>query len=384
MSLIEYKNPDFLEGQSARTINQRMMAELPNDIDKVEGGFIWDLLMPSAKEKSELLQFRLVQAIKTMFHMWAEGRWLDYHAHDTGLVRRAANNAYGSVVVTGIVGTVIPEGFIFSVPSEGGEPAIDFATLDAAEIPEEGTVEIHVQAVESGRHSNVAKDTVTIMRSPMKGITHITNPEAITGGAPAEDDETLRQRIDDALAGNNDSYVGNNGDYARWAMEVPGVGFAHTIPAEDYNGPNSVKVVVSDMDGLPANEQILQNVELHIFGTNRKDPARLAPVGVIDWAVVAPAPIAVNYSFKLKLKTGATIESVKEGFEKALVTYYKKVTTLAATVNPVKFVEVSAVLLGVNGVDDFKRLRINGALDNIVFQEDEFPVTGEIEVELYE
>ena len=36
------------------------------------------------------------------------------------------------------------------------------------------------------------------------------------------------------------------------------------------------------------------------------------------------------------------------------------------------------------GVDDFKRLRINGALENIVFQEDEFPVTGEIEVELYE
>lgn len=382
MSLVEFKEPDFLKGQSARAINQRMMNELPDDIDTVEGGFIWDLIMPSAQEKSELLQYHMVQAIKTMFHMWAEGRWLDYHAHDCGLERRAANKSYGSVVVTGIAETVIPKGFIFSVPSDSGEPAIDFETLAEAEIPSEGEVEIIVQAVEAGKHSNVTKDTISIMRTPMKGITHITNPEPITGGAEAEDDETLRQRIDDALAGRGDSFVGNNADYVRWAMEVPGVGFAHTIP--EYNGPNSVKVVITDMDGLPANEQILQNVYVYIFGTNRKDILRKAPVGVIDFAVVAPAPISVNYSFQLKLESGAQKEIVIDNFRKALTEYYREIATMTSTVNPVKYVEISAVLLSVSGVDDFKHLRVNGAIGNVVFQEDEFPVTGEIEVELYE
>lgn len=384
MSLVEFKNPDFLEGQSARAINQRMMAKLPDDLDKVEGGFIWDMLMPSALEKSELLQYHMVLALKTMFHMWAEGRWLDYHAHDCGLERRAANKAYGYVTVTGELGVTIPEGFVFSVPSDSGEPAIDYATLEETTLPEEGTANISIEAVEAGKRSNVTNDKITIMRSPMKGIAHITNPDAVTGGAEAEDDDTLRQRIDDALAGKGDSFVGNNADYVRWAMEVPGVGFAHTIPGDEYHGPNSVKVVVTDMDGLPANEQILQNVHLHIWGTHRKDPARLAPTGVIDFAVAAPAPVEISYSFRLKLKGTATEESVKAGFEAALLAYYRRVATMEATVNPVKYVEVSAVLLGVAGVDDFKRLRINGGLENIVFQEDEFPVTGKIEVELYE
>ena len=123
MSLVEFKQPDWLNGQSARAINQRMMEGLPDDLDKVEAGFIWDLTMPSAEEKSELLQYHMVLALKTMFHMWANGRWLDYHAHDCGLNRKEANKSYGYVTVTGDPGTVIKEGFIFSVPSDSGEPA---------------------------------------------------------------------------------------------------------------------------------------------------------------------------------------------------------------------------------------------------------------------
>lgn len=382
MSIVEFKNPEWLDGQSAKAINRRMMAELPDDIDKVEGGFVWDMTMPTALEKAELLQYHMVLALKTMFHMWAEGRWLDYHAHDCGLERRAANKAYGHLLVTGEPELVIPQGFVFAVPSDNGEPAIEYVTLAEAVIPEEGVVDIAIEAVETGPHSNVAHDKITIMRSPMKGITHITNPAPITGGAEAEDDDMLRQRIDDALAGKGDSFVGNNADYVRWAMEVPGVGYAHTIP--EYTGPNSVKVVVTDVDGLPANEQILQNVYLHIFGADRKDPARLAPIGVIDFAVVAPAPVNVDYSFHLKLKQDAQQEIVVRDFQRALAAYYREIATMTATVNPIKYVEISAVLLGVTGVDDFKHLRINGAIGNVEFQEDEFPVTGEIEVVIYE
>lgn len=384
MSLVEFKNPDFLEGQSARAINQRMMARLPDDLDKVEGGFVWDMLMPPALEKSELLQYHMVLALKTMFHMWAEGRWLDYHAHDCGLERRAANKAYGYVTVTGELGVTIPEGFVFSVPSDSGEPAIDYATLEETTLPEEGTANISIEAVEAGKRSNVTNDKITIMRSPMKGITHITNPDAVTGGAEEEDDDTLRQRIDDAKAGKGESHVGNNADYKRWAMEVPGVGYAHTIP--EYNGPNSVKVVVVDMDGLPANEQICKAVHLHIFGTNRKDLARLAPVGVIDFLVAPPAPIAIRYSFELKLEAGADVDSVKSAFKEAMSDHYASLANEEQNTNYVKYVQAAAVLASkVSGVSDFRHFRMNGSRDNVAFQEDEYPVTEEIEVTgLYE
>lgn len=386
MSLVKFEMPDFLKNATARSIEQNMMNNLPKDIDNVEGGFVWDLTYPTALEKSELMQYEFVRILQTMFHMWAEGKWLDMHAHDAGLVRRAANYAYGYVTVTGEVGKIIPAGFIFSVPSDSGEPSIDFATLAEAKIPEEGVIDIAVQAVEAGTNSNVTNDTITIMRSPTEGITHITNKNAITGGAAEEDDDTLRQRIDDALAGKGESYVGNNADYERWAKEVPGVGYAHTIPGDEYNGPNSVKVVVADVNGIPANEQILQNVYLHIFGTNRKDPARLAPTGVIDFAVVAPAPINIDYSFSLKLEETATIESVKSAFKSALSAYYEDIANDdSESDKAVKYVQAAAVLAkNVVGVKDFKHFRMNGSLDNVSFQEDEYPVTGNIEVVLYE
>ena len=263
---------------------------------------------------------------------------------------------------------------------------IDFATLNEVTIPEEGEVEIAVQAVVAGKASNVTNDKITIMRSPIKGITHITNKEAVTGGAEAESDDALRQRIDDVWAGREASYVGNNADYKRWAMEVPGVGNVHVIPAENYHDPNSVKIVVIDANGLHANEQICQAVYLHIFGKNRKDLARLAPIGLIDFAVVPPTPVKIKYSFDLKLNSGYDVETVKSNFKSALSTYYSTLITDENESRFVKYVQASAVLAKkVDGVADFKHFRLNNALENIKFQEDEYPVTDEIEVTaLYE
>lgn len=383
MSLIPFEPPSWIKDVSAKTIEENMMKNLPLDIDKTEGGIAWDLTYPTALEKSEMLQFYMIQTLKTMFPMWAEGKWLDYHAQDCGLTRRAANKSYGTVKVTGITGTVIPKGFIFCVPADSDVAAIDFETLAEATIPASKTIEIEVQAVVAGKHTNVASDTITIMRNPMRGITNITNDEAITGGAEEEDDESLRQRIDEYLAGSSDSYVGNNADYVRWAKEVPGVGFAHTIPA--YNGPNSVKVVVVDTEGLPANTQILNAVHLHIWGTDKKDLARLAPVGVTDFSVVAPTPVTITYSFKLKLTPGATEETVITNYKTALQKYYASVADDGSGPKPVQYVMVAAILAqNVVGVADFKEFLMDNGETNITFEEDEYPVTGTIEVETYE
>lgn len=382
MSLVEFKAPDFVQSASARAIEKKMMAALPKDIDKTEGGFAWDLTYPTALEKSELLQYHLVLALKMMFPMWATGEWLDYHAHDCGLERRAATYAYGHVTVTGQPGLVIPEGFVFSVPADSGVSAIDFASLEEAVIPAEKQITIAVQAVASGTGSNVDQDTVTIMRSPMQGVYSITNEEPITGGVEQESDDSLRKRIDDLLSGKGDSFVGNNKDYVRWAEEVPGVGYAYTIP--EYNGPNSVKVVVVDGNGIPANEQICEAVRLHIFGEDRKDINRLAPIGVMDFVVVAPAPITVDYSFELKLTEDAVLEVVQEAYKTALKAYYVDLANSGRGTKEVRYARAMALLDAIPGVADFKNFLMNGGTKNVVFEEDEYPVTGDLEVSVYE
>jgi len=382
MAIVPFKPPEWLGGMSSRSIQERMMQNLPLDIDKTEGGFVWDLTFPTALEKAELLQFHLIRTLHMMHHMWAEGRWLDYHAHENGLVRKPKNKAYGTITITGQKRTAIPKGFVFSVPSDGGVPAIDFETLDAAVINENGVARIAIQALEGGTKSNVAADTIVIMRSPIKGIIKITNEEPLTGGVEEESDASLRERIDDLLAGNGDSYVGNNADYVRWAKEVPGVGFAYTIP--NYNGINSVKVVVVDANGSPANAQIIEAVRVHIFGTDRKDINRLAPVGLVDFLVSAPSPVVVDYKLSVRLNPRTNRDAFIQSFKSALLTYYQEISKDAEEGRRcLKYIMVAAILARLPSVDDFKNFRMNDSIDNILYSEEEYPVTGKIEVDVY-
>lgn len=377
MSLIKFEQPSWLNGVSAKGIQKNMMGNLPSDIDTTEAGWVWDLTYPTALEKAEILQYHLIRTLKIMHPMWATGRWLDYHANENGLERRVANKAYGMVTVSGVAGKTIPAGFVFSVPASGDAAAIDFETLTEVVIPGTGKIDITIQAVVAGKGGNVTNDTITIMREPIKGITSITNVAAVTGGAAEESDDSLRQRIDDLLAGKGDSFVGNNADYVRWAKEVSGVGNAHTIP--EWSGPNTVKLVVIDADGLPANEQILQNVYTHIYGTTPKDLARLAPIGAI-LTVAAPTPIIINYVCKIKLDEGMTKEAAVISYKTKLSSYY---SADASSDGTVKYVMAAAILAEIDGVNDFVDFTMNGSANNISFDEDEYPVTGMVEVEVY-
>lgn len=386
MSIVPFEPPEWLKNTSARGIQERMMRNLPLDIDKTEGGFAWDLTMPTALEKAELLQVFVQRTLQMMHPMWAEGYWLDCHAVDIGIERRAANKAYGHLTIKGKPGRLITKGFVFSVPSVDGAPAIDFETLEDSIIPDSGELTVAIQALLGGQIGNVPNDTVTIMRSPISGIYSITNKEAITGGAEQESDASLRQRIDDINAGRGKSYTGNNADYVRWASEVPGVGLAHTIPG--YKGENSVKLVIVDTNGMPANQQILSAVFRHIWGSDdladRKSMARIAPIGMIHFEVAAPQPIIINYKVRLRLVPGTDIDMVKSRYKAALMSYYMSVVKSPGDAKSIRYNKTYAILADeVPGVADFDEFYMNGAESNVSFQSEEYPVTGEIEVELY-
>ena len=381
MSLVEFQLPEEIRNVSVNEIEQRILARLPDTLDKTEGSFLWDLTMPTALEEAELVQFWLPLALKSSFHMWAKGKYLNYCAYDCGLERLPPTYAYGNVVVTTTEAVTFPAGFIFSVPSENSSPAIEFETLEAVSCDGAETLTIRVKAVESGTGSNVKHDTITIMKTPIRGVENITNPEALTGGTVAESDESLRQRIDDYYAGRGASFVGNKKDYETWARMVAGVGYAHCIPT--YDGANSVKLVIADANGDPANNEILRAVEKFIFGTGHDDVNRLAPIGVAKYEVVAPDLVTINYSLDIKIADDFTLEQVEELIRVNLGKFY---ATLADSENyfaTLRYVAVSKVILETNGVADFKHLRVNGARNNVDFAEDEMPATGEIILTAY-
>ena len=380
MSLVEFQLPEELRNVTADEFCRQMLARIPREIDTTEGSFAFDMLKPPALLAAELVQFWLVLGLQNAFHMWATGIWLDACAADCGLSRRAATYAYGDVHVTADPFLTFPKGFVFSVPSENGEPALDFETVETSTVPESGQLSVRVKASNSGVTGNVRADTITIMKTPVDNVYLITN-DATSGGTEIESDDSLRARIDDYYAGRQASFVGNKKDYIRWAKMVDGVGYAQCIPL--YDGANSVKLVISDANGQPATQEILDAVATFIFGENHDDLNRLAPIGVAKWTIEAPIMMPVNYSLDVKISSDLTLETVEENIRNKLDSFYRTLTDGDNRFGTLRYVKVSEQILNTAGVEDFKHLRVNGALSNVEFADDELPVTGEIELTRY-
>lgn len=371
MSIPEFIPPSFLSDQDAETIHKRMMENLPPDIDDMENGFPWDFTKPTALEKAEMLEFHLVETLKIMFPMWAYDEWLDYHAKGRGITRKPANAASGELLITGISGTTIPAGFKFAAPATADTPAIEYQTTEKYTIGEDGTVRVQITAVEAGPKGNVPANTVTLMMTPIKGITSITNEANITGGTEVESDDELRNRIMEIDAASEASFVGSDGDYKRWAEEVPGVGTALVMP--EWAGPGTVKVVVIDANGQPANTATIAAVYDNIMSPGDR-LQRKAPIGATV-TIEAPTAKELNYTFTLELKAGENQETVLERFKAQLRTYYVE----AKKEGVVRYNKISSILTNTDGVKDFTGLTINGGTINIVLEEDEYPVTGTID-----
>lgn len=370
----EFVLPDFLQDCDVDSIHKRMMDKLPDDIDKTEAGFPWDFTRPTAIISSELLEFYIPEAIKLMFPQWSSGEWLDYLATMARISRKAPNFASSRILIEGVPGTVVPAGSVFSTRSTDAEESIEFATTEACVLNEAGQGSVLVQAMIAGKGSNVNANTITLMSVPIEGITSITNPERATGGTEEETDDELRERIIETNSNSDTSYIGNNADYKRWAESVPGIGTA--VIADEWDGPETVKIVVIDSNGDPANQTLQNNVYNYIMSPD-SPLERLAPPNT-KLTVSAPTLIHISYSItEISLKSDYELETVLEEFKSRLSGYYK-------TVNDdkeVKFNWVHSILTNTPGVEDFKGLLLNGEENNIPIDKTEYPYTENVTVE---
>ena len=322
--------PSWLNDQDAETIHKRMMEALPADIDDTEGGFPWDMTMPTALEKAEMLEFHLVETLKLMQPMWAYGEWLDYHASAAHVTRRP------------------------------GFPSL----------PARSRLQGHRLRLPAG--------AIAIMSTPMTGITGITNEERTTGGTEEEDDDTLRERVNEANQAAEAGFVGCDADYIRWAKEVAGVGTPFVIANWNPDVKNSVKLVILDSNGDPANESILEAVEEHIMSPDDRIN-RKAPVGAI-LTVCAPDMVELTYSLAATLRAGYEAADVTDYLKQQLQDYYVE----AKEENLLQYNRLHAIFTEAPGIFDFTDFKVNGAAKNITLAQDEYPETAEIDLGIEE
>lgn len=368
-----YTPPVLLAEMDDDVIHGRMLEAIPDDIDKTDGGFAHDFTRPAALEKAELM-VAFNDAIQIFFPEWSYSGWLDKHAARVGLSRKAAQAAETTLEITGVTGTILPAGFLFATPKTAISENIEFAVVESVTISTEGTASPLVRCTETGTIGNVPASSITLMSSPIGGVASITNPKAATGGIETESDDALRERIMERERSNESSYVGNDNDYKRWAKEVDGVGSVVVVPEWMGKGTGTVKLIVMDANGSPANSTILTAVYNHIISPDDRD-SRLAPIEAI-LTVTTAEPISITISANVILEEGVELETVLAAYRKNLLAYFEE----AKAENSVRYTRVCSVLSETAGVLDYTNLFLNGGTANIGITADDYPTITALEL----
>lgn len=362
--LNELEIPEFLSVNDEDDIHDEMLAIIPDDYDKSEGGHLWNFTRPTALIVSQLRGFDLPNALNLIWPRFSNGIYLDLHADARGMTRKEAQYATGSITFTGEPDTLIPAGYMCSTESKNDISSKDYVTLEDCTIGEDGTVTVSAQAALAGSDGNTAANTIVINSSAYDDVTGVINDNPFTGGIDEESDDSLIERIRDYDRTQGESNVGNPSDYKRWAESVPGTGSASVIRSTDTSG--LVTIVLTDGNGDPASTTLCTAVYNYIMSPD-DDMARLAPCGA-TLSVVPPQTLALTVSATITLKAG-TVEGVTAAMVKGMKSYFSE----CVTDGEVLYQRVGNILGDIEGVYDYSLLYLNSGQANVKLNPGVYP-----------
>lgn len=343
------------EDQTESVIRNRMLENVPSDLDKREGSFVQDGLSPAAIEFA-LAYIKLSEVLQLGFAQTAYGQYLDYRAAERGLTRKTATKAVGFVTVTGSNGTTIPVGSLFATAA-----GVQFQALTSGVISE-GQTEINVEAVEPGASGNAEAGYINQIPVSIAGVTAVTNAYATSGGVDDESDEDLLNRLLERVR--TPATSGNKAHYIQWAKDVAGVGDAKCFPI--WNGPGSVKVVVIDSNKQPANNGIVLEVAGYI--------EEQKPIGATI-TVESATGLNINVSATIVLVSGYVLSDVQSAFEQAIIDHLKEI---AFKYSYVSYAKIGALLFDTPGVADYSNLLVNAGAINVPIGDNQVAIKGTV------
>lgn len=204
-----------------------------------------------------------------------------------------------------------------------------------------------------------------------------TAEDYLEPGADDEDDESLRKRVQEKIAGPAEN--GNQQHYKTWCESISGVGRARIVPL--WAGENTVKGILIDTEGGPASEAVVQRVQEYIDPGGTGLGEGQANIGAHFTATSATAK-RVNISFSVTLAKGGDLASVRSAAQTALKAQIKSInlTTDDSETPTLRISTVGNTIYSLLGVLDYANLRFNGQTANVEAGKEEVFVLGEVTV----
>ncbi|KMY49242.1 baseplate J/gp47 family protein [Peribacillus loiseleuriae] len=338
-------------------VMQRMLDEVPDDVDKREGSIIWNALAPAAIE---------------VCNMYAE---IDYTydqtfadtAEDEYLIRRCAERGITPDPATH---AIFKGEFNMDVPIESRFSLEDFNYVVREKISE-GIYKLECEAEGVGSNSFLGP---LIPVEYIDGLTIARLTELLVPGEDGDDNESLRRKYFNSF--NSQAFGGNAADYKEKTNKLPGVGGVKVYRA--WNGGGTVKLVIINSDYHKPSATLIADVQTGIDPLeNQGEGVGIAPIGhvvTVDGVLEAILNIATDVT----LQDGWTWDDVESSFFSVIDDYFSELAeTWAKSDNlVVRISQIETRLLNVTGVVDIMNTTINGAQQNIILDADSIPVRG--------
>ena len=364
---------NFSSTNTFEDILSRMLARIPDTLDKRQGSIIYDALAPAAAELAQCYIALDIYQDQTYLEN-AVGDNLDNRAADYGITRNKATFAerIGEFVDTNELPMTINIGTRFSIPNANG--GYNFKVDKELEIGK--YVLICETAGSLGNEYFGELLPLTSVNNLGRGML----TDIYIAGEDTESDLSLRERTLDKIR--ETPFGGNVAEYTQYVEDLEGIGACLVIPV--WNGGGTVKIlpITSGYD-IPTEALINEIQTLLDPVQNQGQGLGIAPIGHIV-TVAAPTKFNINVKADIQIEDTYTLEGLQEKIEESVSNYIREVqidwsSSEQLTIYTSRLI---ASILTVKGIKNVENLTINNSTENIIINpkvdNNPFPILNEV------
>lgn len=244
------------------------------------------------------------EKLNTRLINYATGNDLDICGADKAFTRNSPVYAVGEVKITGENGSIIKKGYKVVNSSKN----IEYEIVEEKVILNIFTT-VKVKCLKNGTQGNCDPGQINKFAEEYPGLVKVENLEPITNGADLETDEEYKARINDYIQKPRISW--NQYVFEDEAKVIAEVDKAKCIPR--YNGPGTVKIIITEKENLVATEEIRQKVKNYIDNKI---------ISNIDITVDAVEILDVNIKLKAEINSDFNLEAAKEKLKTTLDDFF--------------------------------------------------------------
>lgn len=345
------------EDKTYENILQDKLSRIATTLDKREGSIIYDALAPNSLE-SAMIYVALDTILNETFADTASRDYLILRCAERGISPLAATFA----VAIGEFNIDVPLGSRFSC---------DKYNWSATEKIDVG--KYYMTCETSGSEPNGYIGSL-IPIEYIDGLTTAELTSIVINGENEEDTEALRLRYLNSFK--SQSYGFNRAQYIAVTEALPDVGGCK--PYRAWNGPGTVKLVITNSGYGPPSDELLNSVQTAIDPTqNGGEGIGLAPIDH-EVTVVGAEGAQIDIETSLTFAPGWSLTECLPYINTVLENYYRELNSTWSTENGllIRVSQIESRILTVSGVIDISGTKLNGSASNITLGKDEIAIRG--------